>query len=327
MQDEVTASLVKTTRAAGQIANEDLSFHRSLDHSIAQHLNKQNARLLNLTQLLTDSAVAGTSISAPKVSDVDAVEDNWRGLVDVLDNLLEKADACLDEYTGVIKRLGSPKPDSSSYLASNPKAKSANGFRNQDMPKPQLLFDGCTDNSVKTAFKPLLRTKPHATVPLEDSIEPRTSQDGLHEYDTRFYLSMIDCGPTLKGHINRLSRYKHPYEAEIHNFHYPPSVYRKSAPTPYLPFESTTAVFVDTPEALLQMLAELKTVGEIAIDLEHHDIHSFIGLVSLMQISTREKDWVVDTLKPWRQDLEILNEVFADPKIVKVIFYKATILF
>lgn len=67
------------------------------------------------------------------------------------------------------------------------------------------------------------------------------------------------------------------------------------------------------------MLSELKSAKEIAIDLEHHDVHSYHGLVSLMQISTRDKDWVVDTLKPWREELQILNEVFADPGILKVL--------
>jgi exosome complex exonuclease RRP6 len=66
------------------------------------------------------------------------------------------------------------------------------------------------------------------------------------------------------------------------------------------------------------MLAELKMAKEIAVDLEHHDSRSYIGLTSLMQISTRDKDWIVDTLKPWREDLQILNEVFADPKVLKV---------
>ena len=66
------------------------------------------------------------------------------------------------------------------------------------------------------------------------------------------------------------------------------------------------------------MLAELNLATEIAVDLEHHDTHSYIGLVSLMQISTRQKDWVVDTLKPWREDLQVLNEVFANPNILKV---------
>lgn len=66
------------------------------------------------------------------------------------------------------------------------------------------------------------------------------------------------------------------------------------------------------------MLRELKEAKEIAIDLEHHDTRSYIGMVCLMQISTRNKDWIVDTLKPWRRKLEMLNEVFADPKILKV---------
>ena len=66
------------------------------------------------------------------------------------------------------------------------------------------------------------------------------------------------------------------------------------------------------------MLAELKQAKEIAIDLEHHDMHSYIGLVCLMQISTRDKDWIVDTLRPWREELQILNQVFADPNILKV---------
>lgn len=66
------------------------------------------------------------------------------------------------------------------------------------------------------------------------------------------------------------------------------------------------------------MLQDLKTAKEIAVDLEHHDEHSYIGIVSLMQISTRDKDWIVDTLKPWRHELQMLNEVFTDPQILKV---------
>lgn len=76
---------------------------------------------------------------------------------------------------------------------------------------------------------------------------------------------------------------------------------------------------MDTPEALAAMLTELKTAKEIAIDLEHHDNRSYIGIVSLMQISTRDKDWIVDTLKPWRRQLECLNQVFTDPNILKVL--------
>lgn len=66
------------------------------------------------------------------------------------------------------------------------------------------------------------------------------------------------------------------------------------------------------------MLEELKQAPEIAIDLEHHDSRTYTGLLSLMQISTRDKDWIVDTLQPWRHKLEVLNEVFADGRKLKV---------
>ena len=115
-----------------------------------------------------------------------------------------------------------------------------------------------------------------------------------------------------------IHRYKHPYAAEIEALHYPSDVYSASPPIPYSDPNESGAIFVDTEEAVQEMLEELKNAKEIAIDLEHNDRNSFVGLVCLMQISTREKDWIVDTLKPWRENLQILNEVFADPKIVKV---------
>lgn len=99
---------------------------------------------------------------------------------------------------------------------------------------------------------------------------------------------------------------------------YPEHVFKSREPIEYLPMETTKAIWVDTYEGVLEMLEELKKAPEIAIDLEHHDFRSYAGLLSLMQISTREKDWIIDTLVPWRHKLEVLNEVFADPKIVKV---------
>lgn len=125
---------------------------------------------------------------------------------------------------------------------------------------------------------------------------------------------------------DKLSRHRHPYQTEISQLKYPDAVYQKAEPIPYLPVETTSAIFVDTLEGVLDMLDELKNATEIAVDLEHHDTRSYVGLVSLMQISTRQKDWIVDTLKPWRQNLQVLNQVFADPKIVKVCFKNALLL-
>ena len=65
------------------------------------------------------------------------------------------------------------------------------------------------------------------------------------------------------------------------------------------------------------MLQKLRTAEELAVDLEHHSYRTFAGFLCLMQISTREQDFVVDTLQ-LRDELEELNETFTDPSIVKV---------
>ncbi len=113
-------------------------------------------------------------------------------------------------------------------------------------------------------------------------------------------------------------RYRHPYETEIIGADYPPTARVRNEPVKYQPFDETAATYIDTLEGLREMLAEIKKAKEIAIDLEHHDTRSYGGLVCLMQISTREKDWIVDTLQPWRDDLQMLNEVLTDPSILKV---------
>lgn len=50
---------------------------------------------------------------------------------------------------------------------------------------------------------------------------------------------------------------------------------------------------------------------------QHHSYRSFLGLTCLMQISTRDQDYIIDTLE-LRSELYLLNEVFTDPAIVKV---------
>ena len=320
IQDAVSACLIGTTRAAGQLASEDLAFHRSSDPGVTPFLDSQNARLLDLAQKLIRHATFGADVSVSELSDLEALEDNWKGIVDVVDNLLEKADACLDEYTGTIKKDGPPQRGQTSLEMGLKRKKSDKSFRFMNLRKPQLLFNKIPTNTETTSFKPLLRTKPHAIVPLEDSIGPVLLENSFEQYDTRFYLSLQNPNPALKQLIDSSFRYKHPYEVEINQAQYPPFVYSKTDPIPYLPLESTRAILVDTPEAVAAMLEELRSAQEIAVDLEHHDAHSYIGIVSLMQISTRAKDWIVDTLKPWREDLQILNEVFTDPKILKVCY-------
>ena len=53
---------------------------------------------------------------------------------------------------------------------------------------------------------------------------------------------------------------------------------------------------------------------------QHHSYRSFQGFVCLMQISTRDRDFLIDTLE-LRSELAVLNDVFTDPKILKVLVH------
>ena len=63
--------------------------------------------------------------------------------------------------------------------------------------------------------------------------------------------------------------------------------------------------------------ANRKTIGAIAVDLEHHSYRSFLGFTCLMQISTRVDDFLVDTLA-LRPHMHRLNEIFSDWTLLKV---------
>ncbi|KAH6615606.1 ribonuclease H-like domain-containing protein [Chaetomium sp. MPI-SDFR-AT-0129] len=292
----VHSALVAVTRSVNTLANEDLRFQRTVHTSVATRLDQNTDRILKLADGVLKSASRFTAQRRPKLDDVDDVEIQWKGVVDVIDTLLEKSDTCLDEYTGLVKKKDAPAAEPGSDLK---RAKPTNtglawSLRRANILKPQSNFEKKPQDPESGPWKPQVTAKPHAQVPLAAS-----------------FVTFVNGG----GH----SQYKHPYEHEIASMRYPAEVYQRCEPTKYPPIDHTQAVWVDTFEDVLEMLEELKKAKEIAIDLEHHDYRSYNGLLSLMQISTRDKDWIVDTLVPWRHKLEVLNEVFADPKIVKVL--------
>lgn len=180
----ISSALIDVTRTAGQICGEDLPFQRSLNPSIALLLDHQSANLLNLVQKLTNASISGSGAKALRLTDADSVEDNWKGIVDVIDNLLEKADACLDEYTGVIRRLKpseeTPTPTSVSFSRGQ---RPPPNYRDRDLPKPQLLFQKVPTNDETTAFEPLLQSKPHAIISLAESLTLDMNEDGSMQYD------------------------------------------------------------------------------------------------------------------------------------------------
>jgi exosome complex exonuclease RRP6 len=104
LQESLKSALLTTTRTTTQLCAEDLTFHRSLDPTIAKTLDEHNARLLNLADRLLGSAAQSTDVVGPRLQDSDDLEANWRGVVDVVDSLLERVDITLDDLKGIVKR-------------------------------------------------------------------------------------------------------------------------------------------------------------------------------------------------------------------------------
>ncbi|CAN8247695.1 unnamed protein product [Cochlearia groenlandica] len=109
----------------------------------------------------------------------------------------------------------------------------------------------------------------------------------------------------------------HPYEAEI-------SVLLEN---PLLEFEflrgefsmeiSDSYVWVNTESKLKELAETLAKEKVFGVDTEQHSLRSFLGFTALIQISTQEKDFLVDTIA-LHDVMSVLRPVFADPHICKV---------
>ena len=75
--------------------------------------------------------------------------------------------------------------------------------------------------------------------------------------------------------------------------------------------------YIDTSKALLEAAAEWKPAAELAVDLEcENNLHHYGAYISLIQISTKNKNWIVDVLK--LGDIKPLTAVLENPAIQKI---------
>ena len=111
LRDAIQPALVTVTRSSNALANEDLPFQRTVHASVDRELDDTTSRMLRVATDLLKSAGKVTGQKTHVLEDADDVDIRWRSIVDVIDTLLEKADTCLDEYTGLIKRKDAPATD------------------------------------------------------------------------------------------------------------------------------------------------------------------------------------------------------------------------
>ncbi|ETN62570.1 exosome component 10 [Anopheles darlingi] len=237
-------------------------------------------------------------------------EEQLEMLQEFNDNMLERIHSNLDEMAGVKKKVPTVLVEHEVQIAPEPRYRLSGAWNQQNsssstssplkatlitgtnIARPQVNFKTPIDNSIVNPFVPRIRDKPNSLKPLAV----------LPEYD--------DAGNIVS--------YLHPYEFELDRFQPAKDVFVPVTPQEPLPLDTTELVFIDHESQLSALLSDLKAAPQIAIDLEHHSYRTFQGFTCLMQLSTRKKDYIVDTLA-LRDELHVLNEVFTDPRKLKVL--------
>lgn len=86
-----------------------------------------------------------------------------------------------------------------------------NAFKNQNLLKPQLGFDVKPNNDDTSPWKPILTSKPHATIPLEGSLGTFTNEFEQTQYDYSIFLPLLILPPepSTPDGLSKSQRAKH----------------------------------------------------------------------------------------------------------------------
>ncbi len=109
----------------------------------------------------------------------------------------------------------------------------------------------------------------------------------------------------------------HPYADLIKNLSYGKYCRVEGEVKMYLELNATPLHWIDTEASLDKMIESLRKTSIIAVDLEHHSMHSYHGITCLMQISTDMDDYLIDTIK-LRSSIPRLSCIISNPDILKV---------
>eukprot|EP01135_Chromosphaera_perkinsii_P002736 Nk52_evm104s226 gene=Nk52_evmTU104s226 len=303
----VIGSLVKCVKNSLQVKMEqsDYEYFNTLPE-FKEMFEGNSGRLINLMQAI---AVQYQGHGAEPV-DLEGMEDDearFEAIVDVMDEIMEKTNKTVDAFDQLRKGAKSKEGlieggDKSSgiikgKLQSSETGKKYNFVHSKAVLRPQLQFQEPVDNTYNTPWFPKLHTKFNALVPLQD------------------FNALFQSKP---DEILQ-NGFENPYAKELSVLTPLPEFWTESKEEIlYENINESECKFVDSVDGLNDMLSVLKECKEFAVDLEHHNYRSFQGFTCLMQVSTRKDDFIVDTIA-LRSEMHILNGVFTDPSILKVL--------
>ncbi|XP_020785467.2 exosome component 10 [Boleophthalmus pectinirostris] len=319
-------AVLSATKASAGLpqAGDEFDFYRSFP-GFQEFCESQGDKLLIcMSQIMQHHGCRSHLRDRSKLT---GLEERFDLVVDSNDVILERVGMLLDEADGVNRSQQPVMPAGFQppkiVVSSWNRKGSSSGSRSEtfkllhakNVARPQLKFKEKVDNS-NTPFIPKIFIKPNAIKPLpsyfsnkqirkerpEDLDVPAALADFIHQQRTR-------------EHVDDM--FAHPYQFEIDHLTITDSLLLKPEPQMYKELSETKLTYIDTLEELVTLNEKLCKQNEFAVDLEHHSYRSFLGITCLMQISTREEDFIIDTLE-LRSEMYILNESFTDPAIVKV---------
>ena len=317
------------------------------DSAALSRVASAQGRLLSLLRALGDAAEpgrgTGASITAglqPGMSFRSASAVPLGAMEELLDRLREVTETALDDA-----RSGAASSSSAAAVAAA--GSSGGAFLPRAHPvslvgleKPQAHFADPVDNSRGTRFVPRVLPR-YAPAPVSAAAVEAEGAAASAEAQL----------PVMRVTPPTAALEAHPFAAAALCLGYPEGALAPPAggPRALPPLDAAECTWVDTPAALEAMLAYMEgsagaegggggiggggeaalshrlppngagcsPVRELAVDLEHHSHRSFQGFTCLVQLSTWERDFLVDALA-LRAHLHGLNRLTLDPRVVKV---------
>lgn len=303
---------------------DEFDFYRSFP-GFQEFCESQGDRLLHcMSQIMQHHSCRSHLRDRSKLT---GLEERFDLVVDSNDVILERVGMLLDEADGVnrsqqpVMPVGfqPPKIVVSSWnrkgSSSSSRSETFKLLQAKNVARPQLKFKEKIDNS-NTPFVPKIFIKPNAIKPLPSYFTNKQMRTERPE-DLDVPAALADFIHQQRTQENVEDMFAHPYQYEIDRLVISDRQLSKPEPQIYKELSDTKCSFIDTLEDLVALNEKLCKLPEFAVDLEHHSYRSFLGITCLMQISTRDEDFIIDALE-LRSEMYILNESFTDPSIVKV---------
>uniref|UniRef100_A0A667WTG0 Exosome complex component 10 n=1 Tax=Myripristis murdjan TaxID=586833 RepID=A0A667WTG0_9TELE len=320
------SAVVSATKASAGLpqAGDEYDFYRSFP-GFQEFCETAFADMENMVCLLMQHH--GCRAHMRDHNKLTGLEERFDLVVDSNDVILEKVGILLDEADGVNRSqqpvmpagFQPPKIVVSSWNRKGSDSKrGSETFRllhAKNITRPQLKFKEKIDNS-NTPFIPKIFIKPNAIKPLPSYFtNKQIRKERPEDLDVPAALADLIHQQRTQEHVEDM--FAHPYQYELDHLTVPERMLSKPEPQMYKPMAETKCSFIDTLEDLVALNEKLCRLSEFAVDLEHHSYRSFLGITCLMQISTRDEDFIIDTLE-LRSEMYILNEAFTDPAVIKV---------